>query len=101
MLISGANKMCVEYFLNHNGLTKYFHKLYCLDMEYCHKKKTFKYQHEGISCERPICTHGYCKGIVVKDYLQEHPHERVYYFGDGANDLCGINEISQGTAFVR
>lgn len=39
----------------------------------------------------------------MKKYLGEHPHGKVYYFGDGANDLCGVHEIEEGEgmAFVR
>jgi 2,3-diketo-5-methylthio-1-phosphopentane phosphatase len=37
----------------------------------------------------PICPKNLCKGTALKKYIQEHgPFTKVFYVGDGANDLC-------------
>ena len=93
VLVSGSNRFCVHRFLDNHGITKYFDSVHCLGMDYNHNELIFTYENTITDCKKPICTHGFCKGEALKKYLDESPHEHILYFGDGANDLCGISQI--------
>lgn len=53
-------------------------------------------------CHLPICHHGFCKGHILDSHLNRNQYNRIIYFGDGNNDLCGIHKVGEdGAVFIR
>ena len=49
-----------------------------------------------------MCGLRICKKKAVENFLKTHSHyDHIYFFGDGTNDLCGMNTVSNGKVFIR
>jgi len=53
--------------------------------------------------ECPYCPRNLCKGIALLKYIEKHgPFEKVYYTGDGGNDICPAMKLGEDDiVFVR
>lgn len=53
--------------------------------------------------ECPFCPRNLCKGNALVKYIaKKGPFERVFYTGDGGNDVCPVTRLSEkDVVFVR
>lgn len=73
------------------------HATYSQDKEYL---KIYPYDDQR---ECPNCPRNMCKGKALKNYvIQNGPFTKIYYSGDGSNDACPAQYLSENDVlFVR
>jgi len=103
IVVSDSNSLFINNWLEQNKL---------LDIVLCIYTNIAKIEDDLIkiepyalqtSCNQ--CTKNMCKGIIVKDHTilkQNKNYNKIFYFGDGKNDLCPIVNLTQNDiAFPR
>lgn len=106
VIISDANSYFIETWLRHVGAHKLFTKVFTNPAEFDTNGRLILRPFHSHSC--PKCPDNMCKQVILRDYMSERaneqgePFQKVFYIGDGENDICPTLALRQkDTVFPR
>ncbi|XP_039990927.1 probable phosphatase phospho1 isoform X2 [Xiphias gladius] len=107
VVVSDANMYFIETWLEHAGVRHLFRKIFTNPASFDATGRLVLLPFHSHSCSR--CPDNMCKQVILRDYLacreKERggaPFQKVFYIGDGANDICPSLALGPGdTAFPR
>ncbi|XP_069011628.1 probable phosphatase phospho1 [Embiotoca jacksoni] len=107
VVVSDANKYFIETWLEHARVRHHFTKIFTNPASFDATGRLLLLPYHSHSCSR--CPDNMCKQVILREYLAVRqkerggvPFHRVFYIGDGANDICPSLALgSQDTAFPR
>lgn len=107
VVISDANMFFIETWLEHAGVRHLFRKIFTNPASFDKTGRLVLLPFHSHSCSR--CPDNMCKQVILREYLAGRqkecggsPFQRVFYIGDGANDICPSLALGpQDTAFPR
>ncbi|XP_030611487.1 probable phosphatase phospho1 isoform X2 [Archocentrus centrarchus] len=107
VVVSDANMYFIETWLKHAGVFHLFRKIFTNPASFNATGKLVLLPFHSHSCSR--CPDNMCKQVILQEYLVARqkerrgvPFQRVFYIGDGANDICPSLALGpQDTAFPR
>ncbi|XP_034426578.1 probable phosphatase phospho1 isoform X3 [Hippoglossus hippoglossus] len=107
LVVSDANMYFIETWLEHAGVRPLFRKIFTNPASFDATGQLVLLPFHSHSCSR--CPDNMCKQVIVQEYLAYRqkerggaPYQRVFYIGDGANDVCPSIALGpRDTAFPR
>ncbi|XP_029942727.1 probable phosphatase phospho1 isoform X2 [Salarias fasciatus] len=107
VVLSDANTYFIESWLEHAGVRQLFTKIFTNPASFDESGRLVLLPFHSHSC--PRCPDNMCKQAVLREYLSSRqaerggaPFQRVFYVGDGANDVCPSLALGpRDTAFPR
>ena len=102
VVLSDANSVFIEAWLQHVGARQLFLEIFTNPAHFDDSGRLVLAPFHAHSC--PRCPDNMCKQHILRDYLgrrsdeRRRPFQRVFYVGDGANDVCPC--LALGTADV-
>ncbi|XP_041829545.1 probable phosphatase phospho1 [Melanotaenia boesemani] len=107
VVISDANMYFIETWLEHAGVRHLFRKIFTNPASFNATGQLVLLPFHSHLCSR--CPDNMCKQSILREYLAGRqkergaaPFQRVFYIGDGANDVCPSQALGpQDTAFAR
>ncbi|XP_046888898.1 probable phosphatase phospho1 [Hypomesus transpacificus] len=106
VVVSDANMYFIEAWLEYAGARHLFQRIFTNPASFNPEGSLILLPFHSHSCQR--CPENMCKQVILQDYLarrqQERgcPFQRVFYVGDGANDICPSLALGpKDTAFPR
>ncbi|XP_028991098.1 probable phosphatase phospho1 [Betta splendens] len=107
VVISDANAFFIETWLEHAGVRPLFRHIFTNPASFDRSGRLVVLPFHSHSC--PRCPDNMCKQAILREYLVARqrergapPFQRVFYIGDGANDVCPSLALGpQDTAFPR
>ncbi|CAN9509266.1 unnamed protein product [Ophioblennius macclurei] len=107
VVLSDANMYFIETWLKHAGVRPLFAKIFTNPASFDESGKLVLLPFHSHSC--PRCPENMCKQAILREYLASRqkerggaPFQRVFYVGDGANDVCPSLALGpRDTAFAR
>ncbi|KAM9715428.1 putative phosphatase phospho1 [Menidia menidia] len=107
VVVSDANTYFIETWLKHAGVRHLFRKVFTNPGEFDAAGRLVLQPFHSHSC--PRCPVNMCKQAILREYLAVRekerggsPFSRVFYIGDGANDVCPTQALRpDDTAFPR
>ncbi|XP_026206604.1 probable phosphatase phospho1 [Anabas testudineus] len=107
VVISDANMFFIETWLERAGVRRLFRKIFTNPASFDPSGRLVLLPFHSHSCSR--CPDNMCKQVILQEYLAGRqkecggsPFQRVFYIGDGANDICPSLALRpQDTAFPR
>ncbi|XP_028332078.1 probable phosphatase phospho1 [Gouania willdenowi] len=107
VVVSDANMYFIESWLKHEGVRHLFTKVFTNPASFDDTGRLVLRPFHSHSCAR--CPSNMCKQVILREYLSLRqkerggtPFERVFYVGDGANDMCPCLALGpHDTAFSR
>ncbi|XP_047464773.1 probable phosphatase phospho1 isoform X1 [Mugil cephalus] len=107
VVVSDANMYFIETWLEHAGVRHLFRKIFTNPASFDVTGRLVLLPFHSHSCTR--CPDNMCKQAILRKYLLDRqeerggtPFQRVFYIGDGANDICPSLALGpQDTAFPR
>ncbi|KAM9560591.1 putative phosphatase phospho1 isoform 1-T1 [Salvelinus alpinus] len=107
VVVSDANMYFIEAWLERAGARHLFHRIFTNPASFDAQGRLALLPFHAHGCQR--CPDNMCKQVIVREYLarrqQERggcPFQRVFYVGDGANDICPMLALGpRDTAFPR
>ncbi|XP_071375643.1 probable phosphatase phospho1 [Centroberyx affinis] len=107
VVVSDANMYFIETWLEHVGALHLFRRIFTNPASFDASGRLVLLPFHSHSCSR--CPENMCKQVILREYLahrQEErsgaPFQRVFYVGDGANDICPSLALGpRDTAFPR
>lgn len=98
IIISDSNSLFINYWLEANNMSKYFHSIFTNPAKY-NKNDLIEITgyHEQHVCK--LSTVNLCKGMIMEDFVKEQAkqnidYESILYVGDGKNDFCPILRLT-------
>ena len=93
IVISNNHKFVIEPILDDLNLLQFIKEVFAKPSRITNdgKIKDFdKVPENWIGCQECDMeqTHGFCKTLVLKEYVSDKLYDEIIYFGDGINDLC-------------
>lgn len=92
-VVSDANMFFIETWLQHAGVRRLFWKIFTNPASFDDTGRLLLLPFHSHVCSR--CPDNMCKQVIVCEYLTVRkkerggvPFQRVFYIGDGANDVC-------------
>ncbi|XP_061563777.1 probable phosphatase phospho1 [Cololabis saira] len=106
-VVSDANMYFIETWLENAGVRHLFRKIFTNPASFDAKGRLVLLPFHSHSCSH--CPDNMCKQVILREYLAARrkerggaPFQRVFYIGDGANDVCPSQALEpQDTAFPR
>ncbi|XP_068585402.1 probable phosphatase phospho1 [Cebidichthys violaceus] len=106
-VVSDANMYFIETWLERAGVRHLFAKIFTNPAGFDATGRLVLLPFHSHSC--PCCPDNMCKQVILRDYLTSRqkerggaPFQRVFYIGDGANDVCPSLALGpRDTAFPR
>ncbi|XP_053196729.1 probable phosphatase phospho1 [Scomber japonicus] len=106
-VISDANMYFIETWLERAGVRHLFRKIFTNPASFDAAGRLVLLPFHSHSCSR--CPDNMCKQVILREYLADRqkerggaPFQRVFYIGDGANDICPSLVLGpRDTAFPR
>lgn len=106
-VISDANVYFIETWLEHAGVRHLFRKIFTNPASFDATGQLVLLPFHSHSCS--CCPDNMCKQVILREYLAGRqkerggaPFQRVFYIGDGANDICPSLALgASDTAFPR
>ncbi|XP_034049929.1 probable phosphatase phospho1 [Thalassophryne amazonica] len=93
VVTSDANMYFIETWLEHAGVRHLFRKIFTNPGSFDAKGQLVLLPFHSNSCSS--CPDNMCKQVILREYLADRqkerggvPFHRVFYVGDGANDVC-------------
>lgn len=107
VVVSDANTYFIETWLEHAGVRHLFRKIFTNPASFDATGRLVLLPFHSHSCS--CCPDNMCKQVILREYLAGRqkerggaPFQRVFYIGDGANDICPSLALGpQDTAFPR
>ncbi|XP_071776454.2 putative phosphatase phospho1 [Centroberyx gerrardi] len=107
VVVSDANMYFIETWLEHVGALHLFRRIFTNPASFDASGRLVLLPFHSHSCS--CCPENMCKQVILREYLahrQEErggaPFQRVFYVGDGANDICPSLALGpRDTAFPR
>lgn len=106
VVMSDANSYFIETWLMHAGARQLFLQIFTNPAHFDASGRLVLGPHHAHSC--PSCPDNMCKQRILHDYLARRgkergrPFQRVFYVGDGANDVCPCTALGEtDVAFAR
>ncbi|MFT7819217.1 phosphoethanolamine/phosphocholine phosphatase [Arapaima gigas] len=106
VLVSDANTYFIEAWLRRAGVRQLFLHIFTNPASFDRSGRLLLAPYHSHKC--PRCPENMCKQAIVRDYLARRtrergrPFRRVFYVGDGTNDLCPSLALGPGdVAFAR
>ncbi|XP_060884247.1 probable phosphatase phospho1 [Labrus mixtus] len=107
VVVSDANMFFIETWLERAGVRKLFQKIFTNPASFDDTGRLVLLPFHSHSCSG--CPDNMCKQVILREYLAKRqkerdgaPFQRVFYIGDGANDICPSLALgSRDTAFPR
>uniref|UniRef100_A0A3Q3LDW1 Phosphoethanolamine/phosphocholine phosphatase 1 n=1 Tax=Labrus bergylta TaxID=56723 RepID=A0A3Q3LDW1_9LABR len=107
VVVSDANMFFIETWLERAGVRKLFQKIFTNPASFDDTGRLVLFPFHSHSCSG--CPDNMCKQVILREYLAKRqkerdgaPFQRVFYIGDGANDICPSLALgSRDTAFPR
>lgn len=100
IIISDANTLFVNTWLEANGLTKYVKRVLGRKAEFSADDKSLRIMPYEPRHDCHLGSIDMCKGQVLDDYIAECRanealvYRSVFYVGDGSNDMCPVMRLS-------
>nr|XP_061807184.1 probable phosphatase phospho1 [Nerophis lumbriciformis] len=91
-VISDANMYFIDTWLKHTGVRHIFRRVFTNPASFDDGDRLVLLPFHSHSCTR--CPDNMCKQVILREYLAQRqrerdvPFQRVFYVGDGANDVC-------------
>ncbi|XP_051981227.1 probable phosphatase phospho1 [Xyrauchen texanus] len=91
-VISDANMYFIETWLQKAGVHQLFSEIFTNPASFDKDGRLVLQPHHSHRCLQ--CPNNMCKQVILRDYLARRvrqrgrPFQRVFYIGDGANDIC-------------
>lgn len=106
-VVSDANMYFIETWLEHAGVRHLFRKIFTNPASFDGSGRLVLLPFHSHSCSG--CPENMCKQVIFREYLSGRqkelggvPFQRVFYIGDGANDICPSLALGpRDTAFPR
>ena len=106
-VVSDANTYFIETWLERAGVRHLFREIFTNPASFDAAGRLVLLPFHSHSC--PRCPDNMCKQVILRKYLAGRekerggaPFQRVFYIGDGANDICPSLALGPGdTAFPR
>lgn len=106
-VVSDANMFFIETWLEHAGVRPLFRKIFTNPASFDATGRLVLLPFHSHLCSR--CPDNMCKQTILREYLSVRqkerggvPFQRVFYIGDGANDICPSLALGPwDTAFPR
>lgn len=106
-VVSDANAFFIETWLEHAGVRRLFWKICTNPASFDERGRLVLLPFHSHLCSR--CPDNMCKQAILREYLSVRqkerggvPFQRVFYVGDGANDVCPSLALGpRDTAFPR
>lgn len=106
-VVSDANMFFIETWLEHAGVRHLFWKIFTNPASFDDTGRLVLLPFHSHLCSR--CPDNMCKQAILREYLSARqkerggvPFQRVFYIGDGANDICPSLALGPwDTAFPR
>ncbi|XP_054623384.1 probable phosphatase phospho1 [Dunckerocampus dactyliophorus] len=106
-VVSDANMYFIETWLKHAGVRHLFRRIFTNPASFDAVGRLVLMPFHTHSC--PRCPDNMCKQVILREYLALRqkerggaPFQRVFYIGDGANDICPSMALGpRDTAFPR
>ncbi|KAM4623456.1 putative phosphatase phospho1 [Polymixia lowei] len=93
VVVSDANMFFIETWLEHAGARHLFRRIFTNPTSFDATGRLVLLPFHSHSCSR--CPDNMCKQVILREYLAHRqedrggtPFQRVFYVGDGANDIC-------------
>ncbi|KAJ7984573.1 hypothetical protein DPEC_G00356190 [Dallia pectoralis] len=107
VVVSDANVYFIEAWLERAGVRHLFHRIFTNPASFDADGHLVLLPFHAHGCQR--CPENMCKQVIVREYLERRlqeragcPFQRVFYVGDGANDICPMLALGpRDTAFPR
>ncbi|KAF7642274.1 hypothetical protein LDENG_00261050 [Lucifuga dentata] len=107
VVISDANMYFIETWLEQAGVRQLFQKIFSNPASFDATNQLVLLPFHSHSCS--CCPDNMCKQVILREYLAgrqkkrgSSPFHRVFYIGDGANDVCPCLALGpRDTAFPR
>ncbi|CAJ1080999.1 probable phosphatase phospho1 [Xyrichtys novacula] len=107
VVVSDANMFFIETWLEQAGVRNLFQKIFTNPASFDASGRLVLLPFHSHSC--PHCPDNMCKQVILREYLAKRqkerggaPFQRVFYIGDGANDICPSLALGpRDTAFPR
>lgn len=107
VVVSDANTYFIERWLESAGVRHLFSKIFTNPASFDASGQLVLLPHHSHSCSS--CPENMCKQVILQEYLTSRqkerggsPFQRVFYIGDGANDVCPSLALGpRDTAFPR
>lgn len=106
-VVSDANMYFINTWLEHAGVSHLFRKIFTNPASFDPSGRLVLLPFHSHSCSR--CPDNMCKQVILREYLAGRQKElgglafqRVFYIGDGANDICPTQALGpRDMAFPR
>ncbi|KAL7857491.1 hypothetical protein SRHO_G00163900 [Serrasalmus rhombeus] len=106
VVLSDANTYFIETWLRKAGSRQLFSEIFTNPASFNKDGHLVLLPYHAHEC--PRCPENMCKQVILRDYLARRasergkPFQKVFYIGDGANDICPTLALGQkDTAFPR
>ncbi|XP_030630858.1 probable phosphatase phospho1 [Chanos chanos] len=106
VVLSDANMYFIETWLNKAGTRQLFSEVFTNPASFDGDGRLVLLPFHAHGC--PRCPDNMCKQVILQDYLARRarergsPFQRVFYIGDGANDICPTLALGEkDTVFPR
>ncbi|KAM9837343.1 putative phosphatase phospho1 [Aulostomus maculatus] len=107
VVVSDANMYFIETWLQRAGVRQLFRKVFTNPASFDASGRLVLLPFHSHSCS--CCPDNMCKQVILQEYLASRqkecggtPFQRVFYIGDGANDVCPSLALGpRDTAFPR
>ncbi|KAM3591958.1 uncharacterized protein V6R79_010219 [Siganus canaliculatus] len=107
VVVSDANMYFIETWLERAGVRHLFRKVFTNPGSFDATGRLVLFPFHSHSCS--CCPDNMCKQVILREYLEARqkdrngvPFQRVFYVGDGANDVCPSLALGpRDTAFPR
>ncbi|XP_036429001.1 probable phosphatase phospho1 isoform X2 [Colossoma macropomum] len=106
VVLSDANTYFIETWLRKAGSRQLFSEIFTNPASFNKDGHLVLLPYHAHGCTR--CPENMCKQVILRDYLARRarergkPFQKVFYIGDGANDICPTLALGQkDTAFPR
>jgi pyridoxal phosphate phosphatase PHOSPHO2 len=97
IIISDSNSEFIREWLEHNELDKQVHSVFTNPAEFNEKGMlVIRPFHHQTECQ--LSSVNLCKGKILEDFLEASGalYDKVYFMGDGRNDICPMLRIKRG-----
>lgn len=105
-VVSDANSYFIETWLRKTGARQLFSEIFTNPATFNKDGHLMLVPFHSHGCS--TCPENMCKQVILRDYLAKRarergkPFQKVFYIGDGGNDICPTLALGQGdTAFPR
>jgi 2,3-diketo-5-methylthio-1-phosphopentane phosphatase len=86
IIVSGSNTLYLEWLISHHGLSDIFSNFYANIANTCEENFISISPYHKHDCD--ACDESICKRVLLGEYLRGREYERIFYVGDGENDMC-------------